>query len=86
MDRIVDVAQLTTYLTAYRRARGLTLAQLGERLGVSGPRVSQIEQQPGKVSVAQLVEVLSALGATILLDTPAVLPPTPEPRRTPGQC
>jgi HTH-type transcriptional regulator / antitoxin HipB len=84
MDRIVDVAQLTTYLAAYRRGRGLTLADLGARLHLSGPRVSQIEQQPGKVSFAQVFEVLSALGVTILLDAPADRPAAPAPPAGPA--
>jgi len=63
--RIPD--QLRTHLRGLRKQRGLTQAQLGERIGVGQVRVAEIEARPGLVSVEQLVELLSALGATLVL-------------------
>jgi HTH-type transcriptional regulator / antitoxin HipB len=68
MYPIKDIDQLGLYLASYRRARGLTLAELGARLGVTGARISQIEQRPGVVKFAQVLAILSALGVSLSLD------------------
>lgn len=68
MDYPLRIAgQLRTHLRALRKQRGLTQAQLGERIGVGQVRVAEIEGKPGLVSVDQLVDVISALGATLVL-------------------
>lgn len=46
---------------------GLTQAQLGERIGVKQVRVADIERSPGSVSMDQLLQVLHALDARLLL-------------------
>lgn len=63
--RLTD--QLRAHLRALRKQRGLTQAQLGQRLGLSQVRIAEIEAKPGLVSVDQLVRILSALGATLVL-------------------
>lgn len=63
--RLVD--QLRAHLQALRRQRGLTQAQLGQRLGLSQVRIAEIEARPGLVSVDQLVRILSALGVGLVL-------------------
>ena len=52
---------------ALRKQRGLTQAQLGQRLGIGQVRVAEIEARPGLVSTDQLIKLLSALGATLVL-------------------
>lgn len=59
--------QLRAHLRALRKQRDLTQAQLGQRLGLSQVRIAEIEARPGLVSVDQLVRILSALGATLVL-------------------
>jgi HTH-type transcriptional regulator/antitoxin HipB len=59
--------QLRAHLRALRKQHGLTQAQLGQRLGLGQARIAEIEARPGLVSVDQLVQVLSALGATLVL-------------------
>jgi len=59
--------QLRAHLRSLRKQRGLTQAQLGQRLGVGQVRVAEIEAKPGLVSVDQLLKVLSALGAGLVL-------------------
>ncbi len=89
--RLVD--QLREHLRALRRQRGLTQAQLGQRLGLSQVRIAEIEAEPAVVSVDQIMRILSALGATLVLrdmaaepsgaTDPAQAPTTPaqKPRR-----
>jgi len=74
--------QLSVHIRSLRKARGLTQAQLGERLGVKQARVADIESNPGSISVEQLLQVLHALDARLLLaDTHSYAPaePTPAP-------
>ena len=60
-------SQLREHLRALRKARGLTQAALGQLLGVGQARIAEIESNPGVVSVDQLMKVLSALRASMLL-------------------
>jgi len=59
--------QLAQHLKAFRKSRGLTQAQLAMRLGVTQSRVADIETNPGKVSLDNLLKVLSVLDIRILL-------------------
>ena len=75
-------AQLSVHIKSLRKARGLTQAALGERIGVKQVRVADIENNPGAVSLDQLLQVLHALDARLLLaDTQryAATEPTPPP-------
>ena len=67
---IQSPSQLSTHLKSLRKAQGLTQAQLGARIGVGQTRVADIEKQPGAVSVEQLLQVLHALDARLLLAPP----------------
>lgn len=60
-------AQLSVHIKSLRKARGLTQAALGERIGVKQVRVADIERNPGAVSLEQLLQVLHALDARLLL-------------------
>ena len=81
MDHPLRLAsQLRAHLRALRKQRGLTQAQLGQRLGIGQVRVAEIEAQPGLVSTDQLIKLLSALGATLVLRDSAAsnaVEPTP---------
>lgn len=59
--------QLTEHLKSLRRLRGLTQAQVAERLGIKQSRYASIENQPESVSMGQLLKVLAALHAELLL-------------------
>ncbi len=68
MDYPIRLAdQLRAHLRSLRKQRGLTQAQLGQRLGIGQVRVAEIEARPGLVSVEQLVRLLSALGAGLVV-------------------
>jgi transcriptional regulator with XRE-family HTH domain len=64
---VLTVDQLSDHLRAFRRARGLTQAQLGALIGVKQARMADIENDPGSVSVAQLHQILTAAGAQFIL-------------------
>jgi HTH-type transcriptional regulator/antitoxin HipB len=68
---VTNPAQLTPYLRSLRRARGLTQADVGARLGVSAARISTIERNPGVLSTALLLRLLHVLGARLELETDA---------------
>ncbi|MNE56082.1 Antitoxin HipB [compost metagenome] len=73
--------QLREHLKALRKERGLTQAALGQLLGVGQARIAEIENNPGVVSVDQLMKVLSALRASMVLrddDAAVQAPPVPK--------
>ncbi len=59
--------QLAQHLKSFRKSRGLTQAQLALHLGVTQSRVADIETNPGKVSLENLLKVLSVLGVRMIL-------------------
>lgn len=77
--------QLREHLRALRKRGGLTQAQLGQRLGLGQVRIAEIEANPGLVSVDQLLRVLSALDATLVVrerGQPARAAPGPDEATT----
>jgi HTH-type transcriptional regulator / antitoxin HipB len=64
---VATVSQLSAHLRALRKARKLTQAELGALLGVKQSRIADVESAPGSISVTQLHQVLSALGAQLVL-------------------
>lgn len=76
-------AQLSVHIKSLRKARGLTQTALGERIGVKQVRVADIENNPGTVSLDQLLQVLHSLDARMLLaDTHRYSPTEPSPPPT----
>ena len=68
MDYPINFAeQLAQHLKAFRKARDLTQAQLAMHLGVTQSRIADIERNPGKVSLENLLKVLAALNVRMLL-------------------
>jgi HTH-type transcriptional regulator/antitoxin HipB len=61
------VEQLRPQLQALRKTRGLTQARLGEAIGVTQARIVEIEANPGSVNLQQVMRVLNALGATLVI-------------------
>lgn len=80
---IQSPAQLSVHIKSLRKARGLTQAALGERIGVKQVRMADIENNPASVSLDQLLQVLHALDSRLLLmDTQRYAPHTPAPAST----
>lgn len=73
MKRLVlqTAAQLPAHLRSLRKARGMTQAQLGARIGLDQTRIAKIERDPAVVSVGQLMQLLNALGVRVVLDADA---------------
>ncbi len=71
---IQTASQLSAHFKSLRKARGMTQAELGQRIGVKQVRVADIERRPGAISVEQLIEVLHALDARLLLSNAAPYP------------
>ena len=68
MDYAIQLSnQLREHLRALRKERGLTQAALGRMLGVGQARIAEIENNPGVVSIDQLMRVLSALQTSLIL-------------------
>ena len=59
--------QLRQQLRSLRKRRRLTQAQLGALIGVTQARVVEIEANPGSVGLQQIMQVLSALGAGLVI-------------------
>ena len=59
--------QLGPILRRLRKERGLSQANLGQRLGLSQERISVIERKPEAISVDQLLSVLMALEAEMVV-------------------
>ena len=62
IQAITTPSQLGTLLQGARKSRKLTQAQLGERLGLSQKRLSELELAPGTLSVDQLMGICAQLG------------------------
>ncbi|WP_284618319.1 helix-turn-helix domain-containing protein [Aquabacterium humicola] len=79
---VKTTAQLRPQLQALRKKRGLTQAQLGQALGVTQARIVEIEAAPASVSLQQIMQVLSVLGAGLVIrdDEPPAPGPAPSVR------
>lgn len=60
-------SQLGQLLRSARKASKLTQGQLALHMGVSQSRVSQLELQPGDLTVEQLLSACAALGLELQL-------------------
>ncbi|MDO9177142.1 MAG: helix-turn-helix domain-containing protein [Agitococcus sp.] len=69
---IVTEQQLGQLLHGARKIKGLTQAQLARRAGISQARLSVLELNPGRLTVARLLNVLNALGLTLVVEDACV--------------
>ena len=80
MDYPVQLStQLQSLLKSLRKSRGMTQAELARSLGVVQSRVADIERDPGAVSVEQLLQVLSLLGAQMVVRETDIEPKETKP-------
>lgn len=73
----LDLTTLGHRLRHFRKRAGLTLEQVGARVGVSAPYLSQVENGRTEPRLGLVADVASAIGAT----TSELLDPTPPNRR-----
>ena len=76
-------SQLGAVLQSARKSLKLTQAQLGERLGLSQRRVSELERAPGTLSVDQLMALCALLGLQLTVQPRERAPQTTDAR--PGE-
>ncbi|HQT82490.1 MAG TPA: helix-turn-helix transcriptional regulator [Ferrovaceae bacterium] len=60
--------QLSQHLRSFRQHRKMTQRQLAQSLGLTQSRIADIEADPGKVSVENLLKILSALNVQLVLE------------------
>mgnify|MGYP001159352986 CR=1 FL=1 len=78
---LVTASQLGVVLRGARKSHKLTQAQLAERLGLSQRRGSELEREPGTLSVDQLLAMCAQLGLQLSVQprdktSPVTAPPT----------
>ncbi|KAF1040657.1 helix-turn-helix transcriptional regulator [Burkholderia sp. Ac-20384] len=64
---VQTLTQLRPILVGFRKAAGLTQAQLAARLGVTQQSYAQLEANPSAVSIERLFKVLNTLGVHMTL-------------------
>ena len=75
---LVMASQLGVVLQGTRKNLKLTQAQLGQRLGLSQRRVSELERAPGTLSVDQLLALCAQLGLQLTVQPRESAPQTPD--------
>ena len=78
-QKLTTAMQVGHLLTASRKAQGMTQSQMAARLGISQARLSELEQNPGRLSVERLLVLINALGLELTLRSPV---DTQEPARS----
>lgn len=61
-DPLLTPMQLGRLLQSARKARKLSQASVGARMGLSQKRISALELDPGSITVEQLLKLCSVLG------------------------
>lgn len=65
MYKLSTSDQIGQLLTARRKALGLTQTEVAARLGISQNRLSEIENQPGVLTVERLLALTGILGLEV---------------------
>ncbi|MBN3797801.1 helix-turn-helix transcriptional regulator [Burkholderia sp. Ac-20392] len=87
---VQTLTQLRPILVGFRKAAGLTQAQLAARLGVTQQSYAQLEANPSAVSIERLFKVLNTLGVHMTLAlgkqdvSAASVDPVPAPDAAPA--
>lgn len=71
--------QLRAVLKSLRKSRGLTQAQLGDKLGLSQKRIAGIEKNPQVTTFDQISRIVSLLGARLVIEDLSQSDKTPPP-------
>lgn len=66
--------QLKTMLSALRKSRGLSQAELAEKLGITQQAIAKLEHNPAAASVERLFAVLRVMDARLALLDDAAAP------------
>lgn len=71
MHAIATAQQIGSALVARRKTLGLSQNDIGAKLNLSQNRISELETNPGTMTVAQLLALASILGLELRLGLPA---------------
>ena len=61
--------QLTAMLQALRKSAHLTQSELAARMGLTQQNLSEIENNPGRMSMTRFMKLLGSMGAEIVIRT-----------------
>ena len=79
---VATPSQLRAVLRSLRKARGMTQAELGRRVGRSQKRIARIESEPERASFEQISQLIAILGGRLVVqegdDREAKPTPNPE--------
>lgn len=64
---LLTTTQVGRLLQSARKAAGHSQADLAALIGLSQPRLSKLEQNPGSATVAQLLALCGSLGLELVL-------------------
>lgn len=76
MTRVSVPSQVGTLLAARRKALGLSQAAVAARLGISQNRLSELEAEPGHLTLDRLLALTGLLGLELVLQEKPDTPPT----------
>lgn len=75
MHQVLSLAsQAAPLLRSARKRRGLSQTDLAGRLGLAQSRVSEMERNPGRMSLDQLLAVCALLGLEVVLQPRGISP------------
>lgn len=64
---VATPAQIRAVLSALRKHRGLTQAEVGALIGVTQKRIARIEADPAKASFDQVAKLVVLLGGDLIV-------------------
>ena len=70
-QKLSTANQVGQLLLASRKAQAITQAQAASGLGISQARLSELEQNPGRLTLERLLVLVNADGLELLLRSPA---------------
>jgi HTH-type transcriptional regulator/antitoxin HipB len=69
-QKLSTAQQVGQLLMASRKAQAMTQAQAAARLGISQARLSELENNPSRLSVERLLVLVNTLGLELVLRSP----------------
>lgn len=79
-QNLVTASQLGVVLQGARKSHKLTQAQLADRIGLSQRRLSELELEPGTLSVDQLLAMCAQLGLQLTVQPREGVPSVSAPQ------
>jgi HTH-type transcriptional regulator/antitoxin HipB len=65
---VATPSQLRAVLRSLRKARRMTQAELGRRIGLSQKRIARIESSPERASFEQISQLIAILGGRLIVE------------------